>query len=62
MREDETTLVTAVFEARNYRTGVTRLFYQTYTKNHIEEGKLQDGRSLEIISPPGESLKAADNG
>lgn len=60
-KEDESTLITAVFEARNYRTGVTRLFYQTYTIHHIEEGKFQEGRSLKIIPPPGESLKAADN-
>ena len=46
--EDSDTILSAVFNVQNYRTGVTRNFCQIYSLDDIVPGKFKTGRSLEI--------------
>lgn len=47
-KEDNDTILSAVFYVQNYRTGVTRNFCQIYSLDDIVPGKFKSGRFLEI--------------
>ena len=47
-KEDPETILSAVFYVQNYRTGVTRNYYQIFSFEDIISGKFKSGRSLGI--------------
>lgn len=58
-KEDNDTILSAVFYVQNYRTGISRNYCQIFSSNDILSGKFKSGRSLEIEQYP-ENPKDSD--
>ena len=58
-KEDNGTILSAVFYVQNYRTGISRNYCQIFTVKDIQQGRFKTGRSLEIEQSP-ENPKDSD--